>query len=179
MAALRRERGARRGAPPPLDSPADSSSHGQEAGCWRRRAAGPAVAPDADPAAASLAPLLLRSQDKPPASRPSDQHRRPRPGDCQRQQAASRAGDLRGRACKDSAGHHALRPAGCPHPQWRWTAASQAPKSASRHRNPRLQARLLNDRKPSTDAERESARVSEVRVRVRVRVRIRVRFGLG
>ena len=29
MAALRREREARRGAPPPLDSPADSSSHGQ------------------------------------------------------------------------------------------------------------------------------------------------------
>ena len=81
------------------DSAADSSSHSDRVPAT----AGPSVS-------AALAPAP-----------PSDQHRRPRQGDThtadanKRQAGPSRSGGpviYVGGACKDSAGHHALRPAG-------------------------------------------------------------------
>ena len=130
------------------DSAADSSSHSDRPAANTPATAGPSVA-------AALAPAP-----------PSDQHRRPRQGDThtadanKRQAGPSRSGGpviYVGGACKDSAGHHALRPAAVPSS----TVEVDCRKSGTEVRQQGNVATLasglgsLHDRKPASDAERE------------------------
>ena len=113
-------------------------------------AAGPAIAPDAsDPAAAGPGTS---------ATAPSDQHRRPRPGDTANANKRQ-AGPVIyvGGACKDSAGHHALRPAAVPSSAVEVDCRKSGTEVRQQGNIATLASGLgsLNDRKPSTEAERE------------------------
>ena len=117
-------------------------------------AAGPAIAPDAsDPAAAGPGASAALAPDA-----PSDQHRRPRPGDTANANKRQ-AGPVIyvGGACKDSAGHHALRPAAVPSSAVEVDCRKSGTEVRQQGNIATLASGLgsLNDRKPSTDAERE------------------------
>ena len=123
-------------------------------------AAGPAIAPDtSDPAAAGpgASAAALAGQAAGPAA-PSDQHRRPRPGDTASANKRQ-AGPVIyvGGACKDSAGHHALRPAAVPSSAVEVDCRKSGTEVRQQGNIATLASGLgsLNDRKPSTDAERE------------------------
>ena len=97
---------------------------------------------------------------------PSDQHRRPRQGDThtadanKRQAGPSRSGGpviYVGGACKDAAGHHALRPAAVPSSAVEVDCRKSGTEVRQQGNVATLASGLgsLHDRKPASDAERE------------------------
>ena len=91
---------------------------------------------------------------------PSDQHRRQRQGDTHTADANKRqAGPVIyvGGACKDSAGHHALRPAAVPSSAVEVDCRKSGTEVRQQGNVATLASGLgsLNDRKPASDAERE------------------------
>jgi hypothetical protein len=90
------------------------------------------------------------------ASPPSDQHHRPRQGDASKRPRAGPAIYVGG-ACKDSAGHHTLRPAAVPSSAVEVDCRKSGTEVRQQGNVATLASGLgsLNDRKPASDAERE------------------------